>query len=370
MTLLGMIALSVHARDFAITCFKQVLLHNRRHHAARQYLELAKRQPVPRKSTENRFLLIKSWGYGFWADVDHVIGQLMLAEITGRIPIVHWGGNSLFRGRGVTEAFSQFFEPLSRYRAEAFVGKNCTFYPPKWSGKNLMENDVAKWSGAYSRIAGIYLLNRRETVLVSDFFTSAKDLVPWLSASHHLYGQTTDQIYRYLFDKYIKIKAHLKETVDRFWKENLRGHNTLAVHVRGSDKEIEVPDLEALNRTYQAKIKAYFEMHPDATLFLLTDSSRVLSEYRLQYGNKLIVSSCQRTDLKTGLHYQECGCPEELANEVIIDAYLAARCDEFIGNGFSNVSQTILHLKTWKSGQYSLCGNNMLDEPNFYLHEW
>jgi len=43
-----------------------------------------------------KFLLIKAWGYGFWSDVSHVLGQLLVAELTGRTPIVHWGQNSLF----------------------------------------------------------------------------------------------------------------------------------------------------------------------------------------------------------------------------------------------------------------------------------
>lgn len=131
-----------------------------------------------------------------------------------------------------------------------------------------------------------------------------------------------------------------------------------------------MPDLEALNSTYREKIVAHLERHPDAVLFLLTDSSGVLNDYQQQYGDRLIVSPCQRTDSNTGLHYQERDRPEDLANEVIVDACLAARCDAFIGNGFSNVSQTILHLKEWAADQCILCGYNMLNEPNLYLHEW
>src|SRR5215469_16394010 len=36
-------------------------------------------------------LLIKAWGAGFWSDVSHVFGGLLLAEVTGRKPVVHWG---------------------------------------------------------------------------------------------------------------------------------------------------------------------------------------------------------------------------------------------------------------------------------------
>src|SRR5947208_17137630 len=29
----------------------------------------------------DKFLLIKAWGFGFWSDMDHVLGGLLLAEI-------------------------------------------------------------------------------------------------------------------------------------------------------------------------------------------------------------------------------------------------------------------------------------------------
>ena len=48
------------------------------------------------KNDKSKYLLIKAWGFGFFSDVNHIIGQLLIAELTGRIPIVYWGKNSLF----------------------------------------------------------------------------------------------------------------------------------------------------------------------------------------------------------------------------------------------------------------------------------
>jgi hypothetical protein len=36
-----------------------------------------------------RYLLIKAWGFGFWADLDHVLGALLLADLTRRVPVVY-----------------------------------------------------------------------------------------------------------------------------------------------------------------------------------------------------------------------------------------------------------------------------------------
>jgi protein O-GlcNAc transferase len=70
----------------------------------------------PEKKHNNKagnFLLIKAWSYGFWSDVSHVLGQLLVAEITGRTPIVHWDSNSLFGDGTGSNAFEFYFETLS-----------------------------------------------------------------------------------------------------------------------------------------------------------------------------------------------------------------------------------------------------------------
>jgi hypothetical protein len=59
------------------------------------------------------FLLIKAWGCGFWSDMNQVFGCLPLAEITGRIPVTHWGKNSLYGDGTDTDAFQLYFEPIS-----------------------------------------------------------------------------------------------------------------------------------------------------------------------------------------------------------------------------------------------------------------
>ncbi len=68
---------------------------------------------APKSVARQKYLLIKAWGYGFWSDMDHVVGQLLLAELTGRTPVVHWGSNTLFGASGVANAFELFFRPVS-----------------------------------------------------------------------------------------------------------------------------------------------------------------------------------------------------------------------------------------------------------------
>ena len=61
---------------------------------------------------EERFLLIKSLGHGFLTEIFHILGGLLLAEITNRQACVLWGDNTPFLRHGSTNAFSQFFNGI------------------------------------------------------------------------------------------------------------------------------------------------------------------------------------------------------------------------------------------------------------------
>jgi hypothetical protein len=43
-------------------------------------------------------------------------------------------------------------------------------------------------------------------VVVSDFHYNVNDLVPWIEPGHPLYGLGVEEIYLYLFGRYLKVK--------------------------------------------------------------------------------------------------------------------------------------------------------------------
>src|ERR1700722_19722782 len=103
---LGIIAAQIGRHDQARTYFEQASSLGL--DAARGNLETLRRMPpvpVPPPETGRRFVLIKAWGHGFWSEVTHVLGGLLLAEISGRIPVVHWGDKNLFGGSSAEDGF-------------------------------------------------------------------------------------------------------------------------------------------------------------------------------------------------------------------------------------------------------------------------
>lgn len=321
----------------------------------------------------DKFLLIKAWGYGFWSDVFHVLGMLLLAEITGRIPVVHWGSNSHFGdviGTNTSNTFDAFFEPVSAYSIDDLCSSEFDFFPPKWNRVNLYENDVNKWFGSWARIAGLYCLNRPETIVVSDFYTGVIDLKPWIPIGHSLYGQSVDDLYEYLIKKYLKPRRIILDKVDVFLRTSLKSVNYISVHMRGSDKIVEVIDLGILNSKYFAEIDSQISKCQAHRIFLMTDDESIRETFFQRYGDKTVVTDCQRTSNKYGIHYHQNIDKNKLGVEVMVDTYIAAKGQVFIGNASSNPSLMVRYLKGWGDSNVKLLGHNTLHMLDTYPHNW
>lgn len=319
---------------------------------------------------DKKFLLIKAWGYGFWSDIDHVLGQLLLCEMTGRIPIVCWGSNSNYNTGKIDNAFELYFEPISQYTIHDMLAKDFTFYPPKWTCENLLSNDVNKWSGHYSCMTSIYFLNRPETVVVSDYYTALNDLIPWIKKSHPLYGLERESLYRYLIKKYLKLRPELSKEIDCFYTEKMQPRKPiLAVHLRGADKAREGGQLKEQSRMCYNEIEKYIIHHPEASIFLLTDDNRIKDYFINQYSQKVIVTEAKRTDVDLGVHYHDGYSRYNLGREVIFDTFLAAKCDHFTGHAWSNLPLMVNYLKEWPAGSCVLLGENMHSARLIYLSE-
>ncbi|MBV9427265.1 MAG: hypothetical protein JO084_06060 [Bradyrhizobiaceae bacterium] len=362
LNLIGVIAAQLGLHDCAIAHFEMALAGARPFLPAKDNLQKVRnaqaRAPHPRARTDQQFLLIKAWGFGFWSDVSHVIGCLLLAEITGRIPVTHWGRNSLFRDESGQDAFRLYFEPLSAFTLDTIVsGDAPSFFPTKWSSANLREEDVAKWQGASSRMGGLYFLNRPETVAVSDFYIGVVDLLPWIPPGHKLHGKPLDEVYYYLATTWLKPREAIWAQVEELFQRHIRGKPTLAVHVRGSDKKIEMADLDRINSLYFGVID---REDPSWQILLLTDDTRCAEMFQNRYADRIVLTDSMRTDNDLGIHYTPSVDRVRLGIEVMRDTFLALRCQKFIGNGHSNLSAMAAMLKRWGPGDCVLVAPSQL----------
>jgi protein O-GlcNAc transferase len=370
--LIGLIAARIGMREHAARYLSSALSADPTHCAARDSLNalradllLANERPQ-RQRLDPKYLVIKSWGYGFWSDVSQVLGALLLAEVTNRIPVVHWGRNSLFGDGLAANAFQNYFEPISKVTLKDLAllpGARC--FPPKWTQNNLFSEEVNKWQGSYSRAAALYFLAQPETITVCDFYIGVIDVVPWLATDHPVFEKPLSDVYRYLIKKYLRPRPSILDDCESFYEAHLGAGRFVAFHARGSDKGIEDPELDRINQSNFAALKTV-----DITwkIFLLTDDENWVTQVRGTYGDRVITTDCRRTSGKTGLHYLNLHDRVRLGREVMADVYIARHADKFFGNGGSNVAAFIALLKDWNAGDCILGAPSLLLMRNLFIH--
>lgn len=309
--------------------------------------------------SNNRFLLIKALGKSIWADVDHVMCQLFAAELTDRIPIVYWGMESHYSESINTNAYELFFEPVSQYTVHDITRKEYTFYPLVWQFGNLLAEDTGKLKMENRDLNS--LMKSDANVLVSDVYYSIRALMPWIKKGHWSYGKTPHQIYRQLYDKYLKLKPEINKEIQKYINTNPNFRDErpiIGVHVRGNAITNEVAQIYDLNEYYKPNVWQYVVRYNARHLFLITDSNKILAQYKKLYNkhDMLFYTDSKKTPFKERIATCLLDYPNkrhkgvELIKdtiEIIKDTYLASQCDFFIGNGYSNLSNTVMRLRDW-----------------------
>jgi protein O-GlcNAc transferase len=326
-----------------------------------------KEEGLSQESVNSKYLLIRAWGYGFWSDVHHVVGQLLLAELTHRIPVVCWGENSLFRDASNKNAFELYFQPIGAVDKILELSSG-SIYPAKWKNQDLFGPSINQWEGPFSRMAAPYFFNRSEDILVSDFYITLSSLRRWIANDSSYHGLDEDDIYNYLFQKYLSPADKIARKVDMFFNRVMSGKPWVAVHARGSDKIHESPELHRINHDYWGFVDRIVELNPSIGVFLLTDSNTLHDAYKNRYGEKLVVTPALRTSKDIGVHLQGYG-GYDLGVEVLVDVLLAIRCNYFVGNKESNVSLAITSMKKWPDAFSVLLGNQSVRGGNLFLHK-
>lgn len=339
---------------------------------ARRLLDRAERalpQYIPehaRPGAGERFLLITAWGHGFWSDVDHVLAGLLIAELTGRTPLVYWGPDSKYADAGSANAWTDFFDPVSGADLAAVLGLVTpgSVHPAKWTPERIRRGEFERMSTRPLPTA-IELFNRPEPVVVADVHSALISLLSWLPADHRLAGRTVKEAYRDLIGRYLRPRVEILQAATAFIREQLRptsaeGQPVLAVHYRGSDKHTEDPTAARVQGQYATFIAEFFRSYPQGRIFFFTDSQQALAQYRQQYPGKLVTTSATRTSDKLGLHFQTGHDRRQLGVEVLMDVLIAAECDLFLGFGYSNVSCYVEFMKDWPEGSTFLLGDYVL----------
>lgn len=380
---LAQLSLMWNLREWAKEYAERAVKVNAYHKPARRVLdELAK--PYESPPAGPKYLVIKCWGTGFWSDMRHVVGQLVLSELSGRTPIVHWGERCLFAPWSVAGptmadtpkgpvdpdgAWKFFYEPVSSVRLSELAGRGLSMYPPCWSDENIWLEQKIDRTHRLTEAWDLYCLNRPETIVVSNIPINLWDIAQWIRPGQPYFGLSPEAIFREAMAKWLKPVPEVRSAIDEFCSRHGIGdpaRPTLALHIRGTDKVLEDPEISVHHSSLIKMADAALRATPTARVFLLTDTEKTVSSLRARWGaERVLTTDCMRSDDKEAVHFSKRDASFDctrLGREVMIDAGIAAKCDGFFGLARSNVSCVIASMKDWQRGELALLGKS-LHEP-------
>lgn len=322
-------------------------------------------------------VLIRGWGAGFWAEIFHVANVMAFAEITGRIPSVYWGEEVRYRGTAHANAWDQYFEPLSPVDRAELERAAVDVLPRSWKPETLFGSDpyrhIKALRGNPLGMGPLAALNRSESLIVADGFVDIGDVLAWTPEGHPWASMPTLDVFREIFARF-RLKPEVNGIVSGLASKLLSGP-TIAVHARSQSQGKNLEALEGREislEMYFPQVDCWLEADPAAKLFILTDSEGAIAAFGERYGLARVVTleRARIPGAQDGYagralpRFSDVGFDMSidgygLGLEVLVDAYLAARCYRFIGDGASSVSCAVLNLKRWPNEDTYLIRQNV-----------
>ncbi|CAD5372463.1 hypothetical protein RA210_U20446 [Rubrivivax sp. A210] len=298
-----------------------------------------------------RFLLIEPCGRDFWLNVQHVVAQLLVAQLDDRRPVVHWPLDQAAGAGAPGNAFEHFFEAVSPLSLAMLVDATeaGSVYPPAWRTRRPGAAPAAV------RLPPPGPLGRSETLVVSDRYLGVGDILPSISGSSPYFGWTEDRIHESILASQLRPVPAIVQKVEAFARQRLAGRPWVAVHVPGRQGSAPAQARAGLLAQSLSFVDRIVELNPRIGVLLLSADSEAIAGFGKHHGARLVCPAAERPGALDGARPP--GWADRAGAEAqLIDALLAARCHYLVGDQAGGLSQMASRLRSWPRGQVFLLG--------------
>ncbi|NJM37798.1 MAG: hypothetical protein HC845_08070 [Akkermansiaceae bacterium] len=278
------------------------------------------------------------------AVIRHVVNGLLLAELSGRIPLILWQDRFLYVDALENKRlnrFSRFFEAKSFCDLSGLKSHAKTFAPNGWNLENIERDDLIEYRHSENRpefqpLTPEQILSCDSDVVVYTHYQHLVEIIPLIPKSSEYYGQSNALIARAIYQKNFSLNPELRSIIQAYREKLPAGQAIVGIHCRGSDKISE----HAL-ATPGAYIKALAKRFSGVKhLFLATDSEQAFHFFQRKFSGTIIAIDCQRSSTSLGVHFSAKN-REEAGKEFLVDAYLLSYCKWHLGNHGSHMSYLV-----------------------------
>ena len=237
-----------------------------------------------------------------------VVNNLLWCKKNSVTPVVFWGAHSLYHEKngyaGKHNVWEYYFEPVSN-----------EFYRP---GDPVHDSNAAPDNSTITPIA--------------------------LHLCDHYEGQEIRNTAHSIIKEYIKLRPYIGKKIDSFYQSNMAGKKTIGIHLRGTDKKLEIVPVNIDRLLNEANV--FTQQFPGCQFFVATDEERLLTIARAKLKGRVISYNSHRSLKGKAIHNdKKIKHKGILGEEVIIDAHLLSRCD-FLLHTCSSVSTGVLFFKS------------------------
>ena len=306
----------------------------------------------------DKVLVIKNSGEGFWANIEHAVWHLVLAEALERKPIIHWGSGGFYARAGY-EAFQLYFEPLNELRISDLAGG--TFYPDYWTSQNIekqlpitgevshlltqrhawlkqMTKDAPDATEFRLDVVNALATRPEATSIVAMNYAHLEEFRELLPEESEYKSMHADDVRRAVFRKYFRLNETVSQEIAKRRSAIIpSGVKVAAVHARATDKQHKESMNPIMNEMIMEEAERWLAEN-NGKLFVMTESNLELQKFLDRFGDQVVMQNCFRSDAALTPNFRH---PEadgfESGMSILTDTYIAASCDYFIGYSKSNV---------------------------------
>lgn len=245
----------------------------------------------------NRHVVGAMDGCGLFSLFFQALNNISWAERNRKIPVIHWSTNCLYHqpegynnsnGNALNNAWEYYFEKPAGVDYVPGEQAYCGYFAPDGSGIESIASN------------GLSLLKYR---------TWANNII----------------------NKYIKIKPNIYAKAQDFFNKNIANKPTIAIHLRGTDKNRECPMIHPSSIINEAN------KYPGYQYFVATDEQMLLDFAKKNLKGPVITCDVIRSKDGQPIHFKQDQFKALRGEEVLIEVLLMSSCNMFM-HTLSNVS--------------------------------
>lgn len=287
-------------------------------------------------------LLISCHSAGMGSILQGAAAGLLYAELTGRTPLIHWNTHCKYLSHSAhsnSNAFTQFYEGTSDVTLlECLEQANLT-YPNNLTSNtlpSLLQERLTNFNEIESEAA------QQADALLFPAYVPIETVIDHAPESHSISNLNIESAAEWAAEKYLHVSQELQSKVQNFWESHFEKDTpVVTVHIRGGDKYQEAI-MPAFSR-YTDAADQFIQKHPDAKVFLASDSTQAVAYFQKHYKERLVTTPAFRSTGRKGVHKSgEDG--QKIGNEIVFDVECLSKGQHFIGYKESNVYFWVCHL--------------------------